>query len=98
MEKYKTTRTIITYWEMQNKGQEVILSSQYLNDSDLRDAIKTAKKELKELGHLHGAWITTQELQDGKSLLGRHLWETTSTAPMILMNIDGKIKTMQDLK
>lgn len=97
MKKYITTRTIITYWELADDSKETILSSTYLTDVDIKSAYKVAKKELKELGHRHGAWITAQQLQDDISLLGRHVWETTSKAPMILMNIDGKVKTMQDL-
>jgi hypothetical protein len=97
MVKYRTTRIIVTYWEM-DEGRELILSSEYLADTDFKDGVKAAKKELKTLGDSHGCWITTQELQDDISLLGRHVWETTSQAPMILMNIGGKIKTMQELK
>lgn len=96
MSEYVTTRAIITFWELTEDGKETILSSSYLADADIKDAVKRAKATLKELGEQHGAWITTQELQDDVSLLQRHVWETTSKSPMILFH-DGKIRTIQEL-
>lgn len=97
MSKYTTERSIITYWEIADDKKETILSSEYISGVNLKLIKKEAKAYLKRLGQNHGCWITTQRLDDDISLLGRHVWETTSVSPMILYN-DGKIKTIQELR
>lgn len=96
MSEYETTRAIITFWELAEDNKETILSSSYLPDATIKEAVKRAKTTLKELGERHGAWITTQRLNDDVSLLQRHVWETTSISPMVLYN-NGKIQTTQEL-